>query len=141
MVSETIDKGITLGYLMSMLSESIVDMEAYKLGIIDEDGKRIKAPTTSKEFAAYGPLEEYIIGIKQTLGNNLDLLHGAMSVNLESKVSLEEYSRICESTLNLKEEFSSIGKEFNRIVTSAYESGLSRASIEKLIVDSILEIE
>ena len=41
MVSETIEKGITLGYLMSSLSTPITEMKAFDLGIINEYGKSI----------------------------------------------------------------------------------------------------
>jgi len=139
MVKETIDKSITLGFLMNALSTPITEMKAYKLGLINENGKSIKAPTTPEEYSAYGALEKYIIGLKQGIGNKLDLVNGAINVQLESAVTMEEYSTICEAKLNLQEKFSEIGAAFNEIVVSAYSVGLSSATIEKLIIDSILE--
>lgn len=139
MVKETIEKSIILGYLMSELSVPITEMTAYKLGLIDKDGKKSKTPTTATELSAYGPLEEYIIGLKQTFGNKLELLHNAITVNLESHVNMDDYAKLYESTLNLQENFKQIGNDFNKVVTTAYAAGLSKAAIEKLIITSILE--
>jgi len=139
MVNEVIDTGITMGYLMSMLSTPITEMSAYKLGLIDKTGKRVKSPETAEELTAYGPLEEYVLGIKQTLGPKLGLITKSIDVQLESAVSMEDYAKICEATLHLKDRFEEAGKIFSEAVTNAYQSGLSTAAIEKLIVDSILE--
>lgn len=139
MVKETIDSGITLGYLMSALETPITEMMAYKLGVINESGKKIKTPTTAEEINAYGAEERYTIALKQSLGKDLGLIHNAIDVQLESVVTTEDYSKLCESTLNIKEKFLEAGKTFNEIVASAYDSGLSKAAIEKLIIDSILE--
>ena len=139
MVKESIDKGITIGYLMSALSKPITEMKAYELGVIDENGKKIKTPETAEEINSYGSEERYTIALKQSLGKDLGLIHNAIDIQLESVVSTEDYSQLCESTLNIKEKFSETGKQFNEIVASAYDSGLSKAAIEKLIIDSILE--
>lgn len=139
MVKETIDKTLTLGYLMSSLSVPIKEMRAYKLGIINETGKRLKTPETAEEKSAYGPLEEYIIGLKQTLGGRLDILNSAINVHIESFVNMNDFAKIYESTLNIQEKFIEAGKLFTEAVASAYNVGLSSAAIEKLIIDSILE--
>ena len=139
MVKETIDKSITLGYLMSSLAMPITDMEAYKLRIVNESGKRIKIPETNEEKAAYGPTEEYLITIKECLGKKIDMINSSVNMHLESEVSLDQYSKLYESTMNLKDEFSRIGRELNQTVVNAYQSGISRCVIEKLIIDSIIE--
>jgi len=139
MVKDSIDKSITLGYLMNELSKPITDMEAFKLGLINESGKRIKKPTTDKETQAYGPIEEYIISLKQIIGNQIDVINETTSVKLECSVKLDEYSKHCESKLNYEEKFSNIGNELKETIVSAYNAGLSKPLIEKLIVESILE--
>lgn len=139
MVKESIDKGITLGYLMSSLSQPITEMKAYELGIIDEDGNKVKSPSTAEELSAFGPLEEYVLSLRHTLGKNIDLIHGAIDVHLESVVTTEEYAKMCESTNKIKLQFETVGKDFNQIVANAYDAGLSKAVIEKLIIDSIIE--
>tara|TARA_R110002126_G_scaffold164690_2_gene312567 strand:+ start:2268 stop:2690 length:423 start_codon:yes stop_codon:yes gene_type:complete len=139
MVKESIDKGITLGYLMKALEAPITEMKAYKLGVIDESGKKLKTPMTAEEINSYGAEERYTIALKQSLGKDLGLIHNAIDVQLESVVTTEDYSKLYESTLNIKEKFLESGKQFNEIVASAYNSGLSKAAIEKLIIESILE--
>ena len=141
MVKETIETGITMGYLKSMLSKPITEMQAYKLGIINSNGKRLKTPQTAEEQSAYGPLEEYIIGIKQATGGQLQLVNQSMDVKLESVISNDEYARIYEDSLKIKEKFFQAGELFKEAVANAYHSGISTAAMEKLIIDSILENE
>jgi hypothetical protein len=139
MVKETIDKGITLGYLMNTINTPITEMKAYELGIIDRNGKRIRTPETAEELSAYSSTDQYIINIKNSLGKNLDLIQNSMELKLESIIDLSDYQTITESTLNIKQKFENLGKEFNEIVASAYNAGLSTPIIEKLIIESILE--
>lgn len=141
MVNETIEKSITLGYLMNELSTPIVEMKAYELGLIDERGKRLREPKTPQELSCYGPLEEYIIGLKQTLGPRLGLINNAIDVQLESAVGIDEYKKICCCTSNIKSKFEQIGVELKQEVARAYDEGLSTAVIEKLIIESIFENE
>jgi len=139
MVKEAIEKGITMGYLRSTLSTPITEMEAYHLGIINESGKRIKTPQTIDELNAYGPLEEYVISLKQALGKNVDLVGQSMDIKLESVISNDDYAKVYEESAKIKEIFFQAGSLFNEAVATAYHSGLSTATIEKLIIDSILE--
>lgn len=141
MVNEKIEKSITLGYLMNELSTPIKEMKAYELGIIDENGKRLREPKTPQELSSYGPLEEYIIGLKQTFGSRIGLINNAIGVQLESAVSMEEYKKICSCKSNAKNRFEQLGAEFKQEVARAYDEGLSTAVIEKLIIESIFENE
>ena len=139
MVKETIDKSITMGYLKSMLSTPIEEMSAYKLGIIDENGRKLKTPETSEEISAYGPLEEYVIAIKQVTGNRLDLISKSTDICLEHCVSKEDYAKLYEESLNIKSKFEEAGKIYTEAVVNAYNAGLSTAAIEKLIIDTMIE--
>lgn len=139
MIGETVDKSIIFGYLKTEILRPITEMDAYKFGLIDKNGKRLKAPETHKELLAYGPLEEYIIGLKQLFGNKLEMLYSAIDINLESHCKMEDYGKLCECSNNIKEGFTQVGKDFNKLVISAYASGLSKPAIEKLIIDSIFE--
>lgn len=141
MTNEVIDKSITLGYLINELSIPINEMKAYKLGLINAQGKKLKSPETEEEKAAYGFLEEYMIGLKQIFGPEIGILNNAMNVKLESSVELSEYSKLCENKSNLIDNFKRIGKELKTIITNAYNSGVSKPLIEKLIIDSIIENE
>ena len=50
---------------LKLLITSFDDTEAYKLGLIDEKGKRVKKPETSDERAAYTPFHRLVFNIKK----------------------------------------------------------------------------
>ena len=139
MIRETIDKGITMGYLRSILSTNVTEMAAYKLGIIDKTGKRIKTPETVEEQNAYGPLEEYVLAIKNLTGTHLELVDKSIDIKLESVISRESYGKALENISDIKRILSEAGTLYKEAVVTAYNAGLSTAAIEKLIVDSIIE--
>jgi len=62
-----IDAAILL-VLTKRLLTPLTRMDAYKLKIIDRDGKKLKDPKTSKEKDAFSMLNRLIIKIKRLLG-------------------------------------------------------------------------
>ena len=52
---------------LKLLITSFDDTEAYKLGLIDEKGKRVKKPETSDERAAYTPFHRLVFNIKKLI--------------------------------------------------------------------------
>ena len=52
---------------LKLLITSFEDTEAYKLGLIDAKGKRIKKAETSDERAAYTPFHRLVFNIKKLI--------------------------------------------------------------------------
>lgn len=52
---------------LKLLVTSFDDTEAYKLGLIDENGKRLKKPQSSNERAAYTPFHRLVFNIKKLI--------------------------------------------------------------------------
>jgi hypothetical protein len=50
--------------MIRMLSQKYEDWDAYKLGIIDKEGKTIKSPKTTQEKASFGAFERLARNIK-----------------------------------------------------------------------------
>ena len=50
-----------------MLATAPEDTEAYRLGLIDDNAKRIKKPTTALEKRAYGPLNRIVFNLQRLL--------------------------------------------------------------------------
>lgn len=61
----------TIVYLIAKrLTKSIENLEAYKLGIIDDEGKKIREPKTSEEKDAYTILDRMILRLRHLIGNH-----------------------------------------------------------------------
>lgn len=58
--------------LLKLLSTPIEESDAFKLGIIDKDGKKIKNPSNSQEYDAYTILNRFIFKIQRALVTSPD---------------------------------------------------------------------
>lgn len=132
MIQDSIDTGIMLGYVMNMLKSPIENFDAYKNGLISEDYSIVG------DYSEIDPVEQYVIGLKQLIGNKLDVLEAAVNLNLESKVNLSEYSNNLEAIDSVKIKLNAMGEDFKSVISDAINRGLSRSLVEKLIVDSLL---
>lgn len=84
--------------LIKMLVVPFEDMEAYKLGIIDKDGNRIRKPSTMEDERAYNLLTRLIINLKRIFLNKKtgnvsisDVRHAAFLLK-EMDLSFDDYS-------------------------------------------------
>lgn len=81
--------------IIKMLITPFERTEAFRLGIIDGFGRRIRSPITSEEYSSYGPLQRLIFALKIILdksgfGGKLTALSTAWHVVRES-VEKESY--------------------------------------------------
>jgi hypothetical protein len=53
--------------ILKMLTTKFTDFDAYKLGIIDENGKQLKKPTTPVEEAAWTILTRIVVRVKRAV--------------------------------------------------------------------------
>lgn len=65
-MSQTIDNLIALR-ILSMLVTPFEDSEAFKLGIIDKNGKKIKKPISDNEKDSYNNLTKLVFNLKKIL--------------------------------------------------------------------------
>jgi hypothetical protein len=75
MFNETLSSALHNQFLLKELNKPFTDFEAYKLGVIDENGNRIKVPVTEQEISSYSPAIKTILKIKKYLGTKLDLIN------------------------------------------------------------------
>lgn len=104
--------------LLRLLSQPIEQSDAYRYGIIDADGNKIKDPQTSQELDSYTLLNRFIIKVKKSLMKSPDrnakrLLTFAAALailreeNDVDSLSDEEF----EKRLDLYEMFSDVKEE------------------------------
>ena len=59
--------------LLKMLATPINKSDAYNLGVIDANGKKIKEPTTSQEKDSYTILNRFIFKVQKALTKSPDM--------------------------------------------------------------------
>ena len=59
--------------ILRLFAQKIEDMDAFKLGIIDADGKKIKQPSTGEERASYTLLTRFVLKVKKALTRSPDM--------------------------------------------------------------------
>jgi len=64
--------GVIVLRMLRLLSQPIEKSDAYKLGLVDADGKNIKKPSTAKEKDAYTILNRFVFKLKNALTRSPD---------------------------------------------------------------------
>ena len=139
MTKESVYQSVMAALFLERLTQPIKEMPAFKLGIIDEKGCKIKEVITEEEKASFKPLDQYIIKIRRLIGEHIvDLFKSNILLEMSSnteKFDAEKYqlevamtSRIDCMLTNLEQIFS-----------ESIEQGFSRGHIENIIIESILK--
>lgn len=81
---------------LKLLVTAFEDTSAYKLGLIDNKGKRLKKPDSSDERAAYTPFHRLVFNIKKLIakapgGSTKIASYAAALYLLKEKFSIPEY--------------------------------------------------
>lgn len=118
-------------FLTQQLNKNFTDFEAYKLGIINEVGNKIKEPITEQEKAAYSPETKTIIKIKKYLGSKLDLINQTAILENASKV---EYNIENHKTfLEYEQKINDIFAQLHETTDSAVRDGLTLEQVQALL--------
>jgi hypothetical protein len=141
MLKENIHDAMTAGIFLVRLTQPIKEMECYKMGLIDEQGRVMKMPETDAEAASLTPLDKHILKIRRLIGEDvIDLF--TSSALLESLAqsdsdgfNADKYSREVE----LKSKASHIVDDIYDLYSESILNGFSTSHIEKFLIDSILE--
>lgn len=135
-VKETTRKTIELTYLVDRLFSDIKESEAYKIGLISENGKVLRTPDNVYEQNLISPLSNFLYGIKkfispdaQTAVESLKLLSNAYTHN----ESVQEY----EQKLIFEQEVSFIIKQLKTVIQKNINL-ISHESIEYAIESAII---
>ncbi len=118
-------------FLLSMLNKEYKDFEAYKLGIINEKGDKIKEPITEQELQAYSPETKTILKVKKYLGSKLDLIN--QTAVLENINALNYNKKNHKKLLQFEEKFNNIFAELHELTDEALKEGLSIEQVQKLL--------
>lgn len=141
MIKETIENGITVGYLLRRLCTPIKDWAACKIGLIDEKGSILRKPVTIEERAVLTKSDFYVLRLKGLINESeLDILNNSIylkknETTATTKNLIEQYSLEIETGSKIKE----IIDQLQAVITEANCKGLDLSSIEKMILKSFLD--
>jgi hypothetical protein len=131
MFKESLQSFLDNEIFLNEIKKGYTEFPAYKLGIIDENGNKIKTPVNEAEIAAYSPMIKTIIRLKKYLGSKTDLLDAAalMENRNFNAEDIEKYKKLVE----YKETIEGIINELYKVFDKAAYEGLSFEDIKSLI--------
>ncbi len=118
-------------YLLSQLNKNYVDFEAYKLGIINSNGDKIKEPVTEQEQHAYSPETKTILKVKKYLGSKLDLINQTAILESASKLNYNKDNH--KKVLEYEQKINDIIADLHRTTDLALKEGLSLEQVQGLL--------
>lgn len=118
-------------FLLTILNKNYKDFEAYKLGIINENGDKIKEPITEHEQAAYSPETKTILKIKKYLGPKLDLIN--QTAILESAAKLNYNKENHKVVLQYEQKINNIIADLHKTIEEGLKEGLSIEQVQALL--------
>jgi len=118
-------------FLLSILNKPYKNFEAYKLGIINENGDKIKEPVTEQERLSYSPETKTILKIKKYLGSKLDLINQTTILESISKLNYNKDNH--KKVLEYEQKFNDIIADFHKTAEEALKEGLSIEQVQALL--------
>ena len=115
-------------FIIEQLNKKITDYEAYKLGIIDENGNKIKNPVTEAEQNAYSPTTKTFLKIKKYLGSKWDLIHNMVVLESDSKVEYKKENH--QKFLQYETKIQNLLSQLHELSNEALKNGLSMEQVE-----------
>ena len=101
-MSRTVD-ALIVYRILRLFATKIEDFDAYKLGIIDANGKKIKDPKTSEERNSWTMLTRFVLKVKSSLLKSSDMNARRFLTFAAAVAILREHGEEAEEHLDLLE--------------------------------------
>lgn len=131
MFRENVQSFLDSKVFLSELKKDFKEFECFKLGIIDQNGNKIKNPVNEQQKASFTPMIKTIIRLKKYLGPKVELLE--VSNLMESNVKFEEDVVQYEKVLKYQDKVQDVVNELYKVLEEAKKDGLSLEEVNKLI--------
>ncbi len=118
--------------LLNYLKKDFTQFECYRLGIIDENGNKLKTPITESEQIAYSSFTRTIIKLKKYLGSKVELMEASNSLE-KLTVSLNENVEHYKRFLEYQDKVDSIINELYKTLDEAQQNGIPLEEVKRLI--------
>jgi len=90
MASRLLD-GVVVVRILKMLATKITDTDAYKLGIVDANAKKVKNPSNSAEKNAYSLLQRFVFKVQYALSKSPNMQSKRLLTFAAAMSMLREY--------------------------------------------------
>jgi len=131
MFGETLQQNIQNQFLIKELNKNYENFIAFKLGIIDNNGNKIKEPLTEQEKVAYSPYVRNILKIKKYLGSKLDLINQTSLLENQNKLNYNKNNHL--QVLEYEEKIKNVFNQLHQITEEALHDGLTLEQIETML--------
>jgi hypothetical protein len=118
-------------FLTNQLNKKFTEFEAYKLGIINEKGDKIKEPITEQEKAAYSSETKTILKIKKYLGSKLDLINQTAILENSTKQTYNKENH--KTFLDYEQKINDIFAQLHETTDNAIKDGLTLEQVQALL--------
>jgi hypothetical protein len=131
MFNETIQKALHNQFLLRELNKSFEEFDAYKNGIIDSDGNKMKEPVTEQERSSYSPIVKTILKVKKYLGSKLELINQTAIMESETKLKYNKENHL--AVLKYEEKINDIIGQLHEVTSNALSEGLTVEQVEAML--------
>lgn len=131
MFRENVQSFLDSKVFLNDLKKDFKEFECFKLGIIDQNGNKIKNPINEEQKASFTPMIKTIIRLKRYLGPKVELLE--VSNLMEGNVKFEEDVIQYEKVLKYQDKVRDVVNELYKVLEEAKKDGLSLEEVNKLI--------
>ncbi|MDD4109984.1 MAG: hypothetical protein PHS54_00360 [Clostridia bacterium] len=139
MTKESIHQSVIAALFLERLVQPINEMPAFKMGLIDEQGRKIKQIQTIDEDASLKPIDQYILKIRRLIGEHvINLFKSNILLEIANKsdaFNVEKYQK----EVAIASQISHIVDDLDKIFVEGVEQGFSRSHIENILIESILK--
>lgn len=132
MIKENVQSFLDHGVLLNELKKKFTEFECFKLGLIDEQGNKIKSPVTEQEKISFSPMTRTVLKLKRYLGTKIDLIeacgefeHKVLNLNED----MEHYKKVIE----YQDKVQALVNELYKTLDEAYSEGLLMEDINKIL--------
>jgi len=141
LTKENIHRNFSAALFISRLNEPITETPAFKLGLIDEEGKRTRIPETIEEKAALTPLDVYVFKLRRFLSEGrLQMLNASVVMEMMANLSNEKefVSERYEYEVMIKSKIANLVNDYKYIVSEAIGSGLNIMDVERMFAECLI---
>lgn len=140
MNKESVHKSLMSGLFLKRLTEPITEMTAYKVGLIDKKGCRIRDFKSDEEKNILTPLDRHILKIRRLVGEDVIELFSSqvlleVTKTIDEKFDAEKY----KNEVELKSKIDYLINDMYEIFEEGNNKGFSNDGIENFIIDAILK--
>lgn len=131
MFKEEVQSFLDFRILLRELKRDFKEFEAFKLGIIDDAGNKIKEPETIVEKAAYSSTAKQLLRLKRYLGVKVDLMHHTCNLSESSRYHLD--SAFYKKRLEYRDKMFENINQLYQTMDEALQEGLSYEEVIGLL--------